>query len=266
LDADSIDGRKSILKTTDQSAGEQKWPERLRSQGDAVLTIVIVLLSTGSLAWAESGADRLDQALKTTDFIRDNAHDEFAKPRKTNFDLPKGKVNQKEVAQIVALLKVPKKVESGTKTDAWEQLRIKHGTGITVLRGGGDSDNPLGFYHDYAHLHYDSKYKDVSNENVAFWAYDLHRFLNQNRSWYGNFRDSVYMHYADKERFAKEWWQALDKSFATLSPAEQSAWVHDALEDGIVVYWYYEAQSQAIVHGRQKDWLGWEIRGIEKRD
>ena len=150
--------------------------------------------------------------------------------------------------------------------DAWEQLRAKHDSGITALRGGSDSDKPLGFYQGYFHIHYNSKYKDVSIENVAFWAYDLHRFLSLNRSWYGNFRDSVYMHYAGKERFAKEWWQALDKTFASLSPAEQSAWVHDALEDGTVVYWFYDCQSQAVGAGRQKNWLGWEIRGIEKRD
>jgi hypothetical protein len=231
-----------------------------------IQTIVLVILATGTCVSAESGADRLNQALKTTDFIRDNAHDEFAKPRKTNFALPKSKANQKEVAAIVTLLKGPKKVENGTKNDPFEHVRAKHESGIAALRGGADSDKPLGFYQGYFHIQYQSKYKDVSNENIAFWAYDLHRFLNQNRSWYGNFRDSIYMHYADKERFAKEWWQALDKNFATLTPAEQSAWVHDALEDGIVVYWFYDAQSQSVIFSRQKDWLGWEIRGIEKRD
>ena len=231
-----------------------------------ILTTNFLILFSGSQAKAESGAEKLDRALKTTDFIRDSAHDEFADPRKIKFALPKGKVNQREVNDIVRLLKAPLPVQSSKKVDLWASLRARHDTTITGLRGGAPTDMPLGCYAGLFRIEYQSKYKDVSNENVAFWAYDLHRFLSQNKSWYGKFSDSVYMHYADKERFARNWWTALDKTFAALSPAEQSAWIHDALEDGIVVYWFYDTSYEAVVLPRQKNWLGWEIRGIEKRD
>ncbi len=231
-----------------------------------ILSAVCLFVSQTGAVYAGTPTENLDRALNTTDFLRDTAHDEFAAPRKTNFILPKGKVDQKQIAALTKLLKGPAKVEDGKKDDVWEQIKARRDRTMTGLRGGGGSDRPIGCYFGNFYIHYQSKYKDVPDETVAFWAYDLHRFLFQNRSWCGNFRDSVYMHYADKERFAREWWQALDKTFAALTPAEQAVWIHDALEDGMIIYWFYDTQDQYVGLQRKKAWLGWEIRGIERRD
>ncbi len=232
----------------------------------AVILFLAVTLAGGQTAIAESPAQKLDRALSTPDFIRDDAHDEFATGGAVRFILPVKCVDQKEIDEIVAVLKAPVNVQYGKSGDTWERLLSKHDTAITSVRGGADSGKPLGCYVGLFDIHYQSKYKDVSLENVAFWAYDLHRFLVQNRGWYQRLNDSRYISYQDKEKFARQWWQTLDKTFASQPAAAQAAWLHDAIMDGMTVYWFCETTYQRMVPQRQKDWLGWEIRGIERRD
>ncbi|MGC5083426.1 hypothetical protein, partial [Escherichia coli] len=61
------------------------------------------------------------------------------------------------------------------------------------------------------------------------------------------------------------WFTRSNKEFGSLRPAAQAAFLHDAIEDGMVVYWFYETHKRQQVFERQTTWMIFEIRESEKR-
>lgn len=229
-----------------------------------VVTLSFVLLN-GSVVKAESGASRLDKALQTRDFLLDEAHDEFAENSKIIFTLPKRKVDQKILDGIVADLQEPTKYTYGKKGGIFKEMLGKYDSTISSVRGGAHYEKPYGCYVGDYSIHYAADYPKVSLPDIGYWAYDLHQFMQLNNGWYKRMNSSRYIKYADKEIFARQWFLRLNKNFSTLTPAAQAIFLHDAIEDGMVVFWFFETHKRQEIFERQTTWLLFEIRETEKR-
>ncbi|MDR3612617.1 MAG: hypothetical protein P4L53_03570 [Candidatus Obscuribacterales bacterium] len=237
-------------------------------------SIPTVALLSGALALsfssplqveAESGASRLDKALQKKDFLLDEAHDEFADNSKINFTLPKRKLNQKMLNGIVACLQEPTKYTYGKKGGVFKELLGKYDSTISSVRGGAHLEKPTGCYVGDFTIHYGADYPRVTLPDIGYWAYDLHQFLQLNNGWYKRMNSSRYIKYVDKETFARQWFSRLNKNFSTLTPAAQAVFLHDAIEDGMVVFWFFETHKRQEIFERQTTWLLLEIRETEKR-
>jgi len=228
------------------------------------ITFALIFLSPLKVE-AESGASRLDRALQTKDFLLDEAHDEFAENSKINFSLPRRKLDQKMLDGLVADLEEPTRYTYGKKGGVFKELLGKYDSTISSVRGGPHPEKPTGCYVGDCIIHYGADYPKLSLADIGYWAYDLHQFMQLNDGWYKRMNSSRYIKYADKEAFARKWFSRLNKNFSVLTPVAQAIFLHDAIEDGIVVFWFHETHKRQEIFERQTTWLLYEIRETEKR-
>jgi hypothetical protein len=236
----------------------------IKTASSVVYAFALIFVSSQNVM-AESGASRLDKALQTKDFLMDEAHDEFADNATINFSLAKRKLDQKMLDGIVANLEEPTKYTYGKKGGVFKELLGKYDSTISSVRGGAHSEKPTGCYVGDFNIHYGADYPKVPLADIGYWAYDLHQFLQLNDGWYKRMSSSRYIKYADKEKFARQWFSRLNKNFSTLTPSAQAVFLHDAIEDGMVVFWFYETHKRQEIFERQTTWLLFEIRETEKR-
>ena len=232
----------------------------------SILFISIILANFClSKARAESGAINLDRALGKRDFLMDEAHDEFAKNTEIKYMLPKHKAVQKTINGLVADLEEPTKYAYGKKGGVFKELLGKYDSTISSVRGSSHEEKPTGCYVGNVVIHYGADYPKLPLADIGYWAYDFHQFLQMNDGWYKRMSFSRYIPYAAKEKFARQWFSRLNKSFSTLTPAAQTVFLHDAIEDAMVVYWFFETHKRQQIFERQTTWLLYEILETEKR-
>lgn len=108
---------------------------------------------------------------------------------------------------------------------------------MNASRGGNNSGIPLGCYIVCpTKREFTSGYIHEYASTMVNWAYDLHTFLSNTDHPY----DPDYMPtYKGVRSFASEWWMNKTQTFTHLPSMHQSAWIYEAILDGVQIWYRY---------------------------
>jgi hypothetical protein len=102
---------------------------------------------------------------------------------------------------------------------------------MNAVRGGNNSGTPLGCYTCQHQRTYTSDYVKENATVIASWAYDLGSFLTNARS-----ADGGVPEYKVVRDFASDWWKTNSSRFGQLPSMHRSAWVYEAILDGVLLW------------------------------
>jgi hypothetical protein len=108
---------------------------------------------------------------------------------------------------------------------------------MNETRGGNNSGTPLGCYTLCPRKRqFASGYVDESADTVVSWTYDLHIFLSGDHPY-----DIEYMPgYRTVRDFSVGWWKKHSERFSAQPSMRQSAWVYEAILDGVQIWDRYQ--------------------------
>jgi hypothetical protein len=108
---------------------------------------------------------------------------------------------------------------------------------MNETRGGNNSGTPLGCYTLCARSRqFRSSYVEESADTIVSWSYDLHIFLSDDHPY-----DIDYMPaYRQVRGFSLAWWKKHSEKFSAESSMSQSAWIYEAILDGVQIWDRYQ--------------------------
>ena len=103
---------------------------------------------------------------------------------------------------------------------------------MNAARGGNNSGIPLGCYICRRKREFTSDYVHESGGTIVNWTYDLHMVLSNGRAY-----DLDYLPaYKTVRDFGADWWKKNSQAFQHLPSMHQSAWIYEAILDGVQIW------------------------------
>ena len=103
-------------------------------------------------------------------------------------------------------------------------------------RGGNGSGKPLGCYIRCQRQRvFTSDYVKEGADTIVNWTYDLHAFVDRDDKYDMDSLPS----YPSVRAFALAWWKQDSQTFKNRSHMHQSAWVYEAVLDGLQIWDQY---------------------------
>lgn len=118
---------------------------------------------------------------------------------------------------------------------------------MVFIRGGDEGFGfalPLGCYVCQPAREFTSKYVHESASTVVNWVYDLHVFMSKAEKpaeaplWP---LSPDLPSYRNVREFADNWWKENSQAFVHVRPMHQSAWIYEAILDGVNVWYEYKS-------------------------
>ena len=157
-------------------------------------------------------------------------------------------------------------VVSGIAKEMFDKNTVSVRGGKSILK---QKDKALGLYSVTPEVVFRSGYEKVASQTQVEWAYDLHDFVVSKGGGFENYEryvqeqgerakkpqqsnyglngetpdpydpmDRAYVSYAERKKFAKDWWSVRDEGFKTCMM--QDWWLNDAILDGTNLWQRWE--------------------------
>lgn len=166
----------------------------------------------------------------------------------------------------VAIPQRDQAIVSGIAKEMFDKNTVNVRGGKSVLK---TNDKAMGLYSVTPEVVFRSGYENVASQTQVEWAYDLHDFVVAKGGGFENYEryvaeqaermkkpqqsnyglngeqpdpydplDRYYVSYAERKKFAKEWWSVRDEGFKTCML--QDWWLNDAVLDGTNLWQRWE--------------------------